>query len=95
MPEVNPCNPLDAKPPMVKTIQPDPDKQRGALDDLDRLRRDRDELGGLLGSAGAHFGAAEAPPADRIEVWGRRIGRTLSLLAFAALAVYLYLTYVR
>ena len=30
---------------------------------------------------------------DRIELWGRRIGRGLSLAGFIALAIYLYLTY--
>jgi len=30
---------------------------------------------------------------DQIELWGRRIGRALSLIGFAALAVYLYVTY--
>ncbi|MEJ0074317.1 MAG: hypothetical protein WDO17_02525 [Alphaproteobacteria bacterium] len=30
---------------------------------------------------------------DTIELWGRRIGRGLSLAGFIALAVYLYLTY--
>ena len=33
--------------------------------------------------------------ADPIELWGRRIGRGLSLVAFVALAIYLYVTYVR
>jgi hypothetical protein len=32
---------------------------------------------------------------DRIELWGRRIGRGLSLLGLIALAVFLYFTYVR
>ncbi|MEA2934959.1 MAG: hypothetical protein QOD74_1605 [Variibacter sp.] len=32
---------------------------------------------------------------DGIERWGRRIGRTLGFLGCVALAVYLYLTYVR
>jgi len=32
---------------------------------------------------------------DRIELWGRRIGRGLSLLGLIALAVFLYLTYLR
>ena len=32
---------------------------------------------------------------DRIELWGRRIGRGLSLLGLIALAIFLYLTYVR
>ncbi len=32
---------------------------------------------------------------DRIELWGRRIGRGLSLLGLIALAIFLYFTYVR
>jgi hypothetical protein len=30
---------------------------------------------------------------DRVELWGRRIGRALSLAGLIALAVYLYVTY--
>jgi hypothetical protein len=44
--------------------------------------------------ASDHFSARDAGE-DRIELWGRRIGRGLSLAAFLALAVYLYLTYFR
>jgi len=44
--------------------------------------------------AGDHFAAKDAGE-DRIERWGRRIGRGLSLAGFVALAVYLYLTYFR
>jgi len=44
-----------------------------------------------------HFSARDAAApdgsADRIELWGRRIGRALSLVGFIALAVYLYFTY--
>jgi hypothetical protein len=44
-----------------------------------------------------HFAARDAVGADgsvdRIELWGRRIGRALSLVAFIALAIYLYVTY--
>jgi hypothetical protein len=47
--------------------------------------------------AGDHFAARDALAADgsvdRIELWGRRIGRGLSLAGFVALAIYLYLTY--
>jgi hypothetical protein len=32
---------------------------------------------------------------DPIEVWGRRIGRTASIVAFIGLCVYLYVTYLR
>jgi hypothetical protein len=42
--------------------------------------------------AGDEYGTA---PGDRAELWGRRIGRALSLLGCLALAIYLYLTYLR
>jgi hypothetical protein len=72
------------------------DHQReAALAELERLRKERGALGGVLGRAGAHFGAADTPPSDAIELWGRRIGRGLSAIAFVGLAIYLYLTYVR
>jgi hypothetical protein len=45
--------------------------------------------------ASDHFSAKDAAPEDRIELWGRRIGRGLSLIGFVALAIYLYLTYFR
>jgi hypothetical protein len=44
-----------------------------------------------------HFSARDAigpdGSVDRIELWGRRIGRALSLVGLIVLAVYLYLTY--
>lgn len=70
-------------------------RKQDALADLARLSREGDALGGLTGRAGRHFAAGDAPAHDRIEVWGRRIGRTLSALAFVALGVYLYIAYVR
>ena len=47
-----------------------------------------------------HFSARDASgtgdaPGDSIEIWGRRIGRTLSLAAFIGLCIYLYATYLR
>jgi hypothetical protein len=42
---------------------------------------------------GDHFGAGDAEPDDRIEVWGRRLGRGLALIAALALLVHLVLTY--
>ena len=39
--------------------------------------------------AAAHFAARDADPADRIEVWGRRIGRSLSVLGVVALFLLL------
>jgi hypothetical protein len=79
-------------------------RRREALDTLDRLRRDRAPLAGsglvdAARRAGRHFAAADAIRSDGardpIELWGRRIGRALSLLAVIALAIYLYLTYLR
>lgn len=45
--------------------------------------------------ASNHFTAKDAAGEDGIELWGRRIGRALSLAGFIALAIYLYLTYFR
>jgi hypothetical protein len=51
--------------------------------------------------ASDHFAARDAMrdavapdgSVDRIELWGRRIGRGLSLAGLVALAIYLYVTY--
>jgi len=49
--------------------------------------------------AADHFAARDAVgqggETDRIELWGRRIGRGLSLAAFLGLAIYLYVTHFR
>lgn len=42
---------------------------------------------------GDHFGGSDADPDDRVEVWGRRIGRGLGLLFALFLAVHLVRTY--
>ena len=42
---------------------------------------------------GGHFGAGDRDPGDRVEVWATRLGRGLGLVAFVALAVYLYISY--
>jgi hypothetical protein len=74
--------------------RPRSEKEQAALADLARLRREGDALGGLFGRPRDHFAAADATGDDPIEKWGRRIGRTLSAIAFLGLAVYLYVTYV-
>jgi hypothetical protein len=73
----------------------DQDRRRAALADLAQLRREGDALGGLFGRTGRHLAAGDAPAGDRVEVWGRRIGRALSVAAFLALCVYLYVNHVR
>jgi hypothetical protein len=94
------------QPAYGEAMEPGPDHDRrreaalsatenAALAELSRLRHEGDALGGLFGRARDHFGAADMPAGDPAELWGRRIGRALSAVAFVALAVYLYLTYVR
>jgi cytochrome c-type biogenesis protein CcmH/NrfG len=78
--------------------------RREALAELERLR-ERETFGtSALAQAARratdHFAAKDAVgeadgATDRIELWGRRIGRGLSLVAFIGLAIYLYVTYLR
>jgi hypothetical protein len=79
-------------------------RRREALDALEKLKRDRAPLAGSSLADAArravrHFAAADAVgpdgARDPIELWGRRIGRALSLLAVIALSIYLYFTYLR
>jgi hypothetical protein len=73
-------------------------QRREALRTLDSLsERDTIATSALARTAqraSDHFAAKDAAGEDRIELWGRRIGRGLSLAGFIALAVYLYVTYV-
>lgn len=57
---------------------------------LDHVRRDSESLlGSSMGRAADHFGAKDAPEGDKVELWGRRIGRSLSLLGVVVLAWWL------
>lgn len=71
----------------------DADREREAAEALERVRRDAETVGAssmarAARRVGDHFAAREAE-ADPIELWGRRIGRALSLVAFVALAAWL------
>ena len=66
-------------------------KQHEAFKDLERLQNEGDLLTGLL----RQTTAPQANRHDPIERWGRRIGRTLAAVAFLAICVYFYFTYVR
>ena len=73
-------------------------ERRTALTNLERLRHEGDTLfGSALTGAGRRAAdrVSAKDAADPIELWGRRIGRALSLAAFIGLCVYLYLTYLR
>ncbi|MCZ8043293.1 MAG: hypothetical protein O9330_12490 [Beijerinckiaceae bacterium] len=61
-----------------------------AQDSLDRVKRDSESLlGSSMGRAADHFGAKDAPDGDQVELWGRRIGRSLSLVGVVVLAWWL------
>ena len=81
--------------------QREEEQRREALRTLETLR-DSDTfatsaLARTARRASDHFAARDAVAADgsvdRIELWGRRIGRGLSLAGLVALAIYLYFTY--
>ncbi len=75
-------------------------ERQSARRELERLRHDGDALGGI-------FARRFTPRAvdagdrmddrvdDRMELWGTRIGRGLSVVALIAVCLYLIWTYVR
>ena len=86
---------------MSNPQQREDDRQREALATLRTLSENdtfaTSALARTARRASDHFGAkdavAEDGSVDRIELWGRRIGRGLSFVGFVALAIYLYLAY--
>jgi hypothetical protein len=61
-----------------------------ARDALDRVKRDSESfLGSSMGRAADHFSGKDAPQDNPAELWGRRVGRTLSLLGVIVLAWWL------
>jgi hypothetical protein len=75
--------------------------RRAALKELHGLRHEGAELGGAMSAmakrTASHFAGHDGGTTERdpIELWGKRIGRGLSLIGFIALAIYLYVTYVK
>jgi len=90
---------------MNRSHERDEEQRREALRTLESLReQDTFATSALARSAtraADHFAARDAMKdamapdgsVDRIELWGRRIGRGLSLAGVVALAVYLYVSY--
>lgn len=57
---------------------------------LERVKRDNETyLGSSMGRAADHFSGRDAPQGDKVELWGRRIGRSLSLIGVIVLAWWL------
>ncbi|MDP2618954.1 MAG: hypothetical protein Q8P46_02050 [Hyphomicrobiales bacterium] len=74
------------------------ERRRAALRDLERAGEQSEvvfssSVKRVVARAWDHFTAADADSTERIEVWGRRIGRALSLIAVLVLAYYLAVTY--
>ena len=73
----------------------DEDRKQEAAEALERVRRDSETLGmasmaRATRRVGDHFAGRDAgDTADPAELWGRRIGRGLSLLAFVGLVLWL------
>ena len=86
--------------------QRDEEQRREALRTLDTLRESdtfaTSALARTARRASDHFSARDAMKdamapdgsVDRIELWGRRIGRGLSLAGLVALAIYFYFVYI-
>lgn len=68
------------------------ESEQEARHTLETLRHDRDALGGLFAR---WFAPRAAPTDDPVEMWGARIGRSLSLIAVIAICLYLFVVYVR
>lgn len=83
---------------MSRGKQSDEQRRQEALKDLEEAAAGSEVFGTSAFArqarrASAHFSGADADPDDRIEVWGRRVGRGLSVLALFGLLWYLASTY--
>lgn len=73
-------------------------ERQEALRSLEEMRHSGEVVGTSqvarqAGRARRHFAAEDADAGDWAELWGRRIGRALSLAAVIALVIYLVATY--
>ena len=67
---------------------PRPDGPQESRRILERVERESATwLRGAADAASRHFGAADAPPDDPVEVWGRRIGRALGFIVAVAVVI--------
>jgi hypothetical protein len=69
----------------------DEERVREAQEALRRVEAETESVGSsAMARAARHMAGADAPQDDRIEVWGRRIGRGLGLLFALYLAATLF-----
>ena len=69
-------------------------REREAKKALERVERDAEVIGqsSLVRAAEkvrGHMSGADANPDDPVEIWGKRVGRILSVIAFIGLAIWL------
>jgi hypothetical protein len=74
-----------------KRIVKDDERERESREALERVARESETIGGsALSRAGQrisdHFAARDAGESDPVELWGRRLGRALSLIGVVVLA---------
>lgn len=79
--------------------KPPDDRQEESKRILERAHRDSETIGTSSMARTAdrvsdHFKGSENPEDDRIEIWGKRIGRLLGLIAVIALTIHLVTTYI-
>lgn len=69
---------------------PEDKGQEQAREALDRVEREQHGvLGSSMARAADHFAGKDAPADDPAELWGRRIGRSLSLIGVIVLGYML------
>jgi hypothetical protein len=69
-------------------------REKEARKTLERVAVDSEVIGQstlarTVNRARSHMAADDADPEDKVELWGRRVGRGLSLIVFLILAVWL------
>jgi hypothetical protein len=79
---------------MADKLPDDQAQEEEARRTLERVARDSEQLGRstfarTVEQARSHMAADDADKDDPVEIWGRRIGRGLSAVAFVILAIWL------
>ena len=70
--------------------QDDGEREREARETLRRVEADSGSIfSSALARASNHLAAREVDPDDAVELWGRRIGRVLSVIGFIVLSYLL------
>ena len=91
---VRPSPAIDGGWRMAEKHPDDKAREEEARRTLERVAVDSEIVGQstlarTVNRARAHMAAEDAEAEDRVEVWGRRVGRGLSVVAFVVLAIWL------